>query len=109
MKEQDYQKKIVTYLESKGAYVVKVVAASKKGVPDIIACFCGQFIGIEVKTPTTRANTSKLQDYNLKLIKQAEGYSLVAVHPEDLYSTISLIVELDRLNCLDAPTLMEHK
>jgi len=33
--EQDIQRKIIKYLEAKGAYVVKVISASKSGVPDI--------------------------------------------------------------------------
>jgi len=84
MREQDYQRKIVKHLESLGAYVVKVVAASKKGVPDILACYKGKFIAIEVKTPTTRKNTTKLQDYNLNKVRQAAGYAMVAVDIEDL-------------------------
>jgi Holliday junction resolvase len=91
-KEQDYQKKIVTALESKGAYVVKVVAASKKGVPDVLVCYEGYFIGIEVKTPTTRSNVSKLQEYNLKKIQKAGGFSTVAV---DISDVAPIIEEID--------------
>ena len=96
-KEQDYQRKITKYLESQGAYVVKVITASKKGVPDIIACYKGYFLGVEVKTPTTRKNTSQLQDYNLAQIKKAEGYSLVAVEVEDLFATLSYIDTMHQL------------
>ncbi len=78
MKEQDYQRKIVKYLEGRGHYVVKVISASKKGVPDILACVNGYFLAIEVKTPTTMGNTSKLQEYNLAKIEEAEGVSVVA-------------------------------
>jgi Holliday junction resolvase len=78
VKEQDYQRKIVKLLESKGAYVVKVITASKKGVPDVIACYKGHFIAIEVKTPNTMNNVSPLQQYNLKTINDAGGYALVA-------------------------------
>ena len=91
MKEQDYQRKLVKYLESLGAYVVKVVAASKKGVPDILACYKGKFIAVEVKTPTTRSNTTKLQEYNLKKVQQAAGYATVAVEPKDLEEIINEI------------------
>jgi len=84
MKEQDYQKKIVKALEAKGAYVVKVVAATKKGVPDILACYRGHFLAIEVKTPLTRANVSKLQDYNLDLVSEAGGISGIAVEVDDI-------------------------
>lgn len=91
MKEQDYQKKIINYLEAHGAYTVKVVSASKKGVPDIIACYKGYFIGIEVKTPETSRNTTKLQDYNLRMIREAKGMALVAVEVEDIYSTLTAL------------------
>lgn len=93
MKEQDFQKKITNELEKRGAYVIKVVAASKKGVPDIIACYKGHFIGIEVKTPTTRSNVSKLQDYNLDKIALAGGLSGVAVHVEDIEPFLKVIDE----------------
>lgn len=78
MSEQKIQASIIKYLESKGAYVVKVVTASKKGVPDIIACYKGQFVGIEVKRPETKTNVSPLQSYNLKKIEEAGGLSFVA-------------------------------
>lgn len=78
MTEQAYQKKITDKLTKAGAYVVKVVVASKKGVPDILCCYRGKFIGIEVKKPETIGNTTKLQDYNLAQIKKAGGMSIVA-------------------------------
>ena len=77
--EQQIQRKIIQFLEKeKNAYVVKVMSATKSGVPDILCCISGIFIGIEVKTPKTSKNTSALQDYNLDLIKKKGGLSLVA-------------------------------
>ena len=94
MKEQDIQKKIIKYLESKGHYVVKVQVASKAGVPDILTCVGGVFVGIEVKTPKTENNVSKLQEYNIKKIKESGGIAFVATSIEDvdnfLFDTISL-------------------
>ena len=78
MTEQQIQKKIIKYLESRGCYVVKVVTATKSGVPDIIGCYEGIFFAIEVKTPATARNVSKLQEYNLDKIRDADGHSLVA-------------------------------
>ena len=98
MKEQDYQRKIVKYLESRGAYVVKVISASKKGVPDVISCYKGKFIAIEVKTPTTMKNTSKLQEYNLAQIDKANGFSIVA------YDTELLKAILDSIDTIEANT-----
>jgi len=76
--EQQIQTKIKTYLEKEGAYVVKVLSATKAGVPDLLVCYEGKFIGIEVKRPGTKNNVSKLQKHNLALIEQSEGLSLVA-------------------------------
>lgn len=80
--EQQIQKKITTYLESEGFYVVKVVSATKSGVPDILACCEGTFVGIEVKKPETRNNVSRLQEYNLSQIEDSGGLSLVAWNVE---------------------------
>ena len=76
--EKQIQAKIKNYLEHKGAYVVKVIQATKAGVPDILACYKGLFIGIEVKKHSTKNNVSKLQQHNLNLIKLAEGRCIVA-------------------------------
>ena len=93
MKEQDWQKKLVVKLEARGAYVVKIVAASKKGVPDILACYRGFFLGIEVKTPTTRSNVSKLQEYNLRQIDKAGGLCGIAVEFSDIEPFLDKIDE----------------
>ena len=79
MTEQQIQKKIITMLEQTyDAYVVKVVSASKSGVPDILCCIEGRFIAIEVKRPESKNNVSKLQEYNLSLVEQRGGVSMVA-------------------------------
>lgn len=88
MVEQKYQKKITDFLEKQGAYVVKVITANKKGVPDIIACLNGRFIAIEVKTPTTRNNLSMLQQHNLDVISIAEGISMSAVEVEEVETVL---------------------
>jgi Holliday junction resolvase len=82
--EQQIQKKIITFLEQEGCYVVKVISAAKAGVPDIIGCYEGIFFGIEVKTPQTKNNVSKLQEYNLDKIRLADGHSLVAWEVEQV-------------------------
>ena len=78
MKEQDIQRKIIKYLESVGAYVVKVVASNKSGTPDILSCYRGIFLAIEVKRPETKTNVSELQEYNIKKIKEAGGVAIVS-------------------------------
>lgn len=84
MREKSIENKIKKYLESKGAYYFKHHGNqfSQVGVPDIIVCFKGRFIGIEVKNETGK--TSPLQDINLKMINNAGGIGIVARKVEDV-------------------------
>jgi Holliday junction resolvase len=93
MKESVIQKKIKDYLESIGAYVIKVQSASKAGVPDLVLCYKSLFIGIEVKTPETRTNISPLQLHNITLINKANGHAIVAWDVEGVKSLIRKIDE----------------
>ncbi len=74
-----------------GAYVVKVITASKNGIPDILACVEGRFVGIEVKRPESRNNVSKLQAHNLDIIEAGGGISMVA------WNTVMVKEVLDEL------------
>jgi len=91
MTEQAIQKKMIKYLESVDAYVVKIVSASKSGVPDILCCYDSRFIGIEVKRPESKNNVSKLQEYNLKQIELSGGVQMVAWEVEQVKELIEAI------------------
>ena len=60
------------------------------GISDIIACYKGKFIGIEVKNETGK--TSPLQDVNLKMINEAGGIGLVARCTEDVKKVIDNLI-----------------
>jgi Holliday junction resolvase len=92
MTEQQIQKKIIDKLQDNGAYVIKIITASKSGVPDIVACYKGIFLGIEVKRLKTRDNVSKLQQYNLTKIEKCGGFSTVAW---ELSHIEQLLVDVD--------------
>jgi len=47
------------------------------GLPDIVACVDGQFIGFETKMPNKRSNVSPRQKYVHQLIENASGKSWV--------------------------------
>lgn len=89
MKEKSIENKIKAYLKSKGAYYVKYHGNkfSQVGVPDILACYKGKFIAIEVKNEVGK--TSQLQDINLKLIKDAGGIAIVARSVDDVSEVIN--------------------
>ena len=56
--EKRFETKVKNFLESQGAYFVKFFANSytKKGVPDVLACVGGYFVGIEVKAQNGHAS-----------------------------------------------------
>ena len=82
MLEQKLQSQIIKYIIAKGGYTVKVITATKAGVPDIIACLDGQFYGIEVKIG--RNKPSPLQLANLRQIAKAGGTDIIAYSLEDV-------------------------
>lgn len=84
MTEQQIQKKILDYLDSIDCYAIKVINANKSGVPDILACYEGKFLAIEVKRPESINTVTKLQEHNLSMVISKGGYSTVATSVADV-------------------------
>jgi Holliday junction resolvase len=76
--EKNYENRIKKYLESKGAWFVKFFANAytSSGIPDILCCINGRFVGIEVKQETGKP--SLLQKVHLKRIGEAGGIGILA-------------------------------
>lgn len=65
-------------LQSRGAWVTKIHGGIySSGVPDLLACYRGFFLGLEVKLPTNRSQATKLQKAQLRGIRRADGYGYV--------------------------------
>ena len=79
--EQPIQSEVLEYLKSIGCYARKVVPI-RAGTLDTVACCKGLFIAIETKTEI--GETSKLQDYNVKMVHKAEGIAFVARSVQDV-------------------------
>lgn len=77
MSEAQLQKTVLAYLQSQGAWTVKVVAANKNGVPDILGCYKGKFFAIELKAPSVKEQGSALQEHQIALIKSSGGSAVV--------------------------------
>ena len=69
--EQQIQSQVIKYLESTGAYVVKVITSNHSGTPDICACLNGRWVSIEMKKPG--AKPEPLQLHHLQMIQKAGG------------------------------------
>lgn len=88
--EKRFETKIKKLLAESGAYYVKYFGCgfTQAGVPDILACIGGRFVGIEVKADNGRP--SALQIHNLKQI-QASGGVGILVYPKDYEALKDLI------------------
>lgn len=82
MKESLIQKKIIAYLNSKGCYSIKTILTNRSGSPDVICCYKGLFVALEVKAEKGRI--SKLQSYHLEQIKKASGAAAIVRSVEDV-------------------------
>lgn len=83
--EAKVKRKVVEMLKArKGLYYFYPVTGGfgKSGVPDIVACYRGRFLGIECKAGANK--TTALQEMNLKAIAAADGISLVVHGMEGL-------------------------
>lgn len=75
--ESKVKKQVVAILKKHGAYYFYPVTGGygRSGVPDIVACYRGQFLGIECKAG--KGTTTALQEKNLQDITANGGIALV--------------------------------
>lgn len=92
--EKQFENKIKAYLKEKGAWFIKYWAGAqytKSGVPDLLVCYKGKFIAIEVKAENGKP--SELQLYNLRKIEEAGGMSFL-LYPRDFDNFKNIIENL---------------
>lgn len=76
--EKNFENRVKKYLDEYGCWWLKYwggAAYTKSGIPDILCCSDGMFLGIEVKAPNGKP--SLLQLYNLQEIRASGGYGIL--------------------------------
>lgn len=89
--EKNFENRIKTFLKKEGCWLIKYWGGAmytKSGIPDILICCNGSFLGIEVKARDGRP--SDLQIYNLRKIDEAGGFAIL-LYPDDYISFQDLI------------------
>lgn len=81
-------KKIRELIEAEGGFVFKVHGGPQMmaGLPDLIVCYRGQFIGIEVKQPGQKPTAR--QEFVHALIRRSGGEVVVATCVEDVHNVL---------------------
>ena len=95
MSESQLVAKIKKYLKDKGAYVEKIWGGGfqSAGIPDLIVCYKGLFLGIEVKVGSNKP--SELQIAKIKRINNSGGIGIVVWSLEEVKELIELLDEAD--------------
>jgi len=89
-RESRLSQKIMTALREKGVFCFKVHGSANMmaGLPDIIACVDGLFVGFEVKHEETRHDLSPRQVFVHNQILRAKGRALVICSPAEAVSVV---------------------
>lgn len=102
--EKLFENRIKTFLKDEGVFYFKTLgsAATKAGLPDIICCINGTFVGIEVKAANGRP--SILQKEIIKQINANNGVAVV-IYPKDFERLKGLVRALKHNQPLDTGDL----
>ena len=76
------QRKIQDYLNKRRIFNWRESDSKESGRPDLVACYKGFFIGLEIKTPTGKP--TELQKTILSLINKAGGFGILATSVQDV-------------------------
>lgn len=94
--EKRFENKVKKYLEEQGCWFVKYwagAAYTKVGIPDLLVCCNGYFLGVEIKASNGVA--SELQKHNIKKIQEAGGIGLI-LYPEQFDEFQYIIQQLKK-------------
>lgn len=80
--EKTFENKIKKYFNDRGAWVLKTWSngIQRSGVPDLLICYKGRFIALEVKAEN--GHPSDLQLYNIQKLNEAGAVAMV-IYPKD--------------------------
>lgn len=85
--------RILSELKIRGGFWVKIHGSAFQisGLPDIIGCYRGRFVGLEIKLPETESDESPRQSVMRERITNAGGISRVVTSAMDAVEVTDLI------------------
>lgn len=89
--EARLSRKIMEALRAKGYFCFKVWGNdhTMAGLTDIIVCARGLFIGLEVKMPDKRDNTTKIQEHRHRQIRESHGIAEVVCSAHEALEVVA--------------------
>jgi Holliday junction resolvase len=100
LKEKEFEKKVKQFLKERGCWVLKTWSngVQRQGIPDLLVCCNGFFVGVELKAEKGRP--SDLQLWNINEIRKAGGIAIV-LYPDQFERFMDMICELQILSSYD--------
>lgn len=92
-RESGISQEIIKALLKVGVFAFKVhgSALMVSGLPDVIACVDGRYVGFETKVPEKRNNTSEIQELRHAQIRAAGGIAEVVCGPKEALAHVARI------------------
>lgn len=89
--ESATQATIIRHAQERGAWVVREHqdGRRRKGIPDVILCYRGHFIAVEVKGIMGRVRPEQVIE--LSKIREAGGIGIIARHWDDVHDVLRAI------------------
>lgn len=92
MSEADLVRKIIKALREKYPeslwFKIHGGPYQERGIPDIVGCHRGRFIGLEVKLPESKKGLTPYQERQIHLIHEAGGYATTVTSVKDALQKI---------------------
>ena len=89
--ESKIQSKILKELKAAGIYAHKNITTNKKGIPDIIVCYRGKYVALEVKRPGGKP--TELQLWNINEIRKSGGVAEIVYGWEDVVTVLNEVAD----------------
>lgn len=95
MREKEFENKVKDFLKKEGCWYLKTWSngVQRQGVPDLLVCCNGYFLGVELKNETGKP--SDLQIWNISKIRQSGGFAFV-LYPSGFEKFKSLIRDIKK-------------
>lgn len=92
MREKAFEEKVKRFLKEQGCWTLKTWSngVQRSGVPDLLVCCNGYFVGVELKAENGKP--SELQLWNIEKIREAGGIAIV-LYPNQFEIFKDLIIE----------------
>ena len=114
--EKNFENRIKQFLTERGCWFIKywsggiptkegVKKFTRDGIPDILCCCNGNFLGIEVKAE--KGSPSKLQLYHLKKIDESGGLAIL-LYPKDFKTFKKFITLLQQEKFIEADAIYDY-